>query len=185
MFFFLSLYLKGGPQLKCAYVVKHIVNVLDNHFTYECYGQVYSSVLLKHVLSVRRYQTEIPAAQWLGKFVKSFDYSSIWGHLWCNSYCCRKWTQLPDFTSWMRLFASRLIPLGKVWIQIIISNNVFSVTFSLYKKTFMIFYGSVKFFLLILKIIPNNLLNYVVYKMYCRDLNWTNCIIILIKLTQY
>lgn len=56
---------KRGPQLKSTFVVKHIINVLEDNFMFECYGQVYSSILLKHVLSVRKYLTEIPAVQWL------------------------------------------------------------------------------------------------------------------------
>lgn len=56
---------KRGPELKCTSVVKHIITVLEDSFMCECYGQVYSSVLLKYILSLRKYRTEIPAANWL------------------------------------------------------------------------------------------------------------------------
>ena len=38
----------------------------------------------------------------------------------CNGYHHRKWTQQPEFKSWMRQFAFSiaLIPLGNVWIQL-------------------------------------------------------------------
>ena len=40
---------------------------------------------------------------------------------WCNGYRSRKWTQRHEFKSWTRLIAFHiaLIPLGKVWIQLI------------------------------------------------------------------
>ena len=40
---------------------------------------------------------------------------------WCNGYRRRKWTRQHEFKSWTRLIAFRiaLIPLGKVWIQLL------------------------------------------------------------------
>ena len=40
----------------------------------------------------------------------------------CNGYRCRKWTRRHKFKSWTRLIAFRiaLIPLGKVWIQLLL-----------------------------------------------------------------
>ena len=42
------------------------------------------------------------------------------GRSWCNDYRCRKWTQLPEFKLWTRLFAFHiaLIRLVKVLIQL-------------------------------------------------------------------
>ena len=43
-----------------------------------------------------------------------------WRCLWCNVCAHRKWTWLPKFKSWTRLFVFRimLVPLGKLWIQL-------------------------------------------------------------------
>ena len=40
---------------------------------------------------------------------------------WCNGYRRRKWTRRHEFKSWTRLIAFHiaLIPLGKVWIQLL------------------------------------------------------------------
>ncbi|XP_062844079.1 serine-protein kinase ATM [Trichomycterus rosablanca] len=55
---------KRGPKLKCADLVAHVVDVLQNTFTCSAYGEDYSSILLKNVLSVRKYWCEISQQQW-------------------------------------------------------------------------------------------------------------------------
>ena len=45
----------------------------------------------------------------------------LWRCPWCNCYRPRKWTRRHEFKSWTRLIAFHiaLIPLGKVWIQLV------------------------------------------------------------------
>ena len=45
----------------------------------------------------------------------------LWRCPWCNGYRRRKWAQRHEFKSWTRLIAfyTALIPLGKVWIQLL------------------------------------------------------------------
>ena len=48
-------------------------------------------------------------------------YKTHWRCPWCNGSRRRKWTRRHEFESWTRLIAFHiaLIPLGKVWIQLI------------------------------------------------------------------
>ncbi|XP_061072259.1 serine-protein kinase ATM isoform X8 [Conger conger] len=55
---------KRGPRLKCADLLSHIVDVLGNSFCCSAYGEDYSSILLKDVLSVRKYWCEVTQQQW-------------------------------------------------------------------------------------------------------------------------
>ncbi|XP_030632937.1 serine-protein kinase ATM isoform X2 [Chanos chanos] len=55
---------KRGPKLKCAELLSHVVEVLKGSFTCSAYGEDYSSILLKDVLSVRKYWCEITQTQW-------------------------------------------------------------------------------------------------------------------------
>ncbi|XP_067889819.1 serine-protein kinase ATM isoform X3 [Heterodontus francisci] len=55
---------KRGPRLKCQDLLKHIMDTLQNKFTCAAYGADYSSILLKDILSVRKYWCEISQQQW-------------------------------------------------------------------------------------------------------------------------
>ena len=46
---------------------------------------------------------------------------------WCNGYRRRKWTRRHQFKSWTRLIAFHivLIPLRKVWIQLLVGQTGF------------------------------------------------------------
>ncbi|XP_035241866.1 serine-protein kinase ATM [Anguilla anguilla] len=55
---------KRGPRLKCGDLLAHIVDVLGGSFTSSAYGEDYSSILLKDVLSIRKYWCEITQQQW-------------------------------------------------------------------------------------------------------------------------
>ena len=64
-------------------------------------------------------------------FVKRFSeyYTKLqpfhWSCSWCNGYRRRKWTRWHEFKSWPKLitFHIALIPLGKVWIQLLKWRN--------------------------------------------------------------
>ncbi|XP_041054809.1 serine-protein kinase ATM isoform X1 [Carcharodon carcharias] len=55
---------KRGPRLKCQDLLKHIMDTLQNRFSCAAYGTDYSSILLKDILSVRKYWCEISQQQW-------------------------------------------------------------------------------------------------------------------------
>ncbi|XP_072524817.1 serine-protein kinase ATM-like, partial [Salminus brasiliensis] len=55
---------KRGPKLKCADLLAHVVEVLQSSFSCAAYGEDYSSMLLKNILSVRKYWCEISQQQW-------------------------------------------------------------------------------------------------------------------------
>ncbi|XP_068564532.1 serine-protein kinase ATM [Cebidichthys violaceus] len=55
---------KRGPRLKCGEMLKHVMDVLQNSFSCSAYGQDYSSLLVKDILSVRKYWCDIPQQQW-------------------------------------------------------------------------------------------------------------------------
>lgn len=62
--FFVQCANKRGPKLKCAYLLAHVVEVLQSSFSCAIYGEDYSSILLKNILSVRKYWCEITQQQW-------------------------------------------------------------------------------------------------------------------------
>ncbi|XP_053342610.1 serine-protein kinase ATM isoform X1 [Clarias gariepinus] len=62
--FFVRCANKRGPKLKCADLLAHVVEVLQSSFSCDAYGEDYSSVLLKNILSVRKYWCEITQQQW-------------------------------------------------------------------------------------------------------------------------
>ncbi|XP_047662626.1 serine-protein kinase ATM isoform X3 [Tachysurus fulvidraco] len=64
MKFFIRCANKRGPKLKCADLLAHVVEVLQSSFSCAAYGEDYSSILLKDVLSVRKYWCEITQQQW-------------------------------------------------------------------------------------------------------------------------
>ncbi|KAI2655981.1 Serine-protein kinase ATM [Labeo rohita] len=53
-----------GPKLKCAELISHVVDVLQSPFSCAAYGEDYSSILLKNILSVRKYWCEMSQQQW-------------------------------------------------------------------------------------------------------------------------
>ncbi|KAK2847025.1 hypothetical protein Q5P01_010024 [Channa striata] len=55
---------KRGPRLKCSELLKHVVEVLQNSYSCSAYGEDYSSLLVKDILSVRKYWCDITALQW-------------------------------------------------------------------------------------------------------------------------
>ncbi|XP_077468061.1 serine-protein kinase ATM [Stigmatopora argus] len=55
---------KRGPRLKCSELLKHVIEVLQNPYSCSAYGKDYSSLLLKEILSVRKYWCEISPQQW-------------------------------------------------------------------------------------------------------------------------
>ncbi|KAF3847994.1 hypothetical protein F7725_021022 [Dissostichus mawsoni] len=55
---------KRGPCLKCSEILKHVMDVLQNSYTCSAYGEDYSSLLVKDILSVRKYWCDIPPQQW-------------------------------------------------------------------------------------------------------------------------
>ncbi|GCB70201.1 hypothetical protein scyTo_0010722, partial [Scyliorhinus torazame] len=57
---------KRGPRLKCQDLLKHIMDTLQNRFSCAAYGTDYSSILLKDILSVRKYWCDISQQQWSG-----------------------------------------------------------------------------------------------------------------------
>ncbi|CAC5368425.1 ATM [Mytilus coruscus] len=66
---------KRGPRLKCSSLLNHIDEILQDEYMCQAYGLDYSNVLLKNVLSVRKYWTEISSTTWhnlIGIYVKMY-----------------------------------------------------------------------------------------------------------------
>lgn len=61
-------FLTGGPRLRASQLIRQITEVLRDEFMLGAYGLDYSSVLLKNVLTVRKYCSEIGEKTWHGKF---------------------------------------------------------------------------------------------------------------------
>ncbi|XP_074534953.1 serine-protein kinase ATM [Halichoeres trimaculatus] len=57
---------KRRPSLKCSELLRHVMEVLDNSYSCSAYGEDYSSILLKDILSVRKYWCDITPQQWNG-----------------------------------------------------------------------------------------------------------------------
>ncbi|XP_069003708.1 serine-protein kinase ATM [Embiotoca jacksoni] len=55
---------KRGPRLKCSELLKHVMEVLQSSYCCSAYGENYSSLLLKDILSVRKYWCDISQQQW-------------------------------------------------------------------------------------------------------------------------
>lgn len=58
----------GGPRLKCGDLLKHVTEVLQNSYSCSAYGDDYSSLLVKNILSVRKYWCDITPQQWHGQW---------------------------------------------------------------------------------------------------------------------
>ncbi|XP_057207149.1 serine-protein kinase ATM isoform X2 [Triplophysa rosa] len=81
MKFFIKCANQRGPKLKCGELMSHVVEVLQSPFSCAAYGEDYSSILLKNILSVRKYWCEMNQQQWhslldlyCGLFNKSSKY---------------------------------------------------------------------------------------------------------------
>uniref|UniRef100_A0A8C8F0W8 non-specific serine/threonine protein kinase n=1 Tax=Oncorhynchus tshawytscha TaxID=74940 RepID=A0A8C8F0W8_ONCTS len=55
---------KRGPRLNCGELLNHVMEVLRSSFSCLAYGEDYSSILLKNILSVRKYWCDITQQQW-------------------------------------------------------------------------------------------------------------------------
>ncbi|XP_041796006.1 serine-protein kinase ATM isoform X2 [Chelmon rostratus] len=55
---------KRGPRLKCSELLKHVMDVLQSSYSCSAYGEDYSSLLVKDILSVRKYWCDISPQQW-------------------------------------------------------------------------------------------------------------------------
>nr|XP_046246217.1 serine-protein kinase ATM isoform X2 [Scatophagus argus] len=55
---------KRGPHLKCSELLKHVMEILQSSYSCSAYGEDYSSLLVKDVLSVRKYWCDITPQQW-------------------------------------------------------------------------------------------------------------------------
>ncbi|XP_035535893.1 serine-protein kinase ATM isoform X1 [Morone saxatilis] len=55
---------KRGPRLKCSELLKHVMEVLQSSYSCSAFGDEYSSLLVKDILSVRKYWCDITPQQW-------------------------------------------------------------------------------------------------------------------------
>ncbi|XP_033833204.1 serine-protein kinase ATM [Periophthalmus magnuspinnatus] len=62
--FFIRYANKRGPRLKCSELLKHVMDVLQSSYSCSFYGEDYSSLLDKDILSVRKYWCDITPQQW-------------------------------------------------------------------------------------------------------------------------
>lgn len=58
----------GGPRLTCSELLKHVTEILQSSYSCAAYGEDYSSLLVKDVLSVRKYWCDITPKQWHGQW---------------------------------------------------------------------------------------------------------------------
>ncbi|KAK0156293.1 Serine-protein kinase ATM [Merluccius polli] len=62
--FFIRCANKRGPRLKCSELLRHVMEVLQSSYSCSAYGEDYSSLLVKDILSVRKYWCDITTQQW-------------------------------------------------------------------------------------------------------------------------
>ncbi|XP_019720538.1 serine-protein kinase ATM [Hippocampus comes] len=62
--FFVCYANKRGPRLKCSELLKHVIDVLQNSYSCSAFGKDYSNLLLREILSVRKYWCDITPQQW-------------------------------------------------------------------------------------------------------------------------
>ncbi|XP_022624615.1 serine-protein kinase ATM [Seriola dumerili] len=55
---------KRGPRLKCSELLRHVMEVLQSSYSCSVCGEDYSSLLVKDILSVRKYWCDIAPQQW-------------------------------------------------------------------------------------------------------------------------
>ena len=56
----------GGPKLKGVAVFTYIAESLEDKYMCSAYGQDFCSILLRNILSVRKYVVELTTQQWHG-----------------------------------------------------------------------------------------------------------------------
>ena len=54
----------GGPRLKFSELLRHVMEVLQSSYSCSAYGEEYSSLLVKDILSVRKYWCDVTTQQW-------------------------------------------------------------------------------------------------------------------------
>ena len=54
----------GGPRLKFSELLRHVMEVLQSSYSCSAYGEEYSSLLFKDILSVRKYWCDVTTQQW-------------------------------------------------------------------------------------------------------------------------
>ncbi|WAR09126.1 ATM-like protein [Mya arenaria] len=67
---------KGSPKLKGSLLFEHIKTVLMELFSCDAYGQDYCSIMLKNVLTVRKYVVELTTEELHNFFLKSKQHKS-------------------------------------------------------------------------------------------------------------
>uniref|UniRef100_A0A8C4HHC9 ATM serine/threonine kinase n=1 Tax=Dicentrarchus labrax TaxID=13489 RepID=A0A8C4HHC9_DICLA len=70
---------KRGPRLKCSELLKHVMEILQSSYSCSAFGDEYSSLLVKDILSVRKYWCDITPQQWqilLDVYCRLFNSSS-------------------------------------------------------------------------------------------------------------
>uniref|UniRef100_A0A8C7XCY9 Telomere-length maintenance and DNA damage repair domain-containing protein n=1 Tax=Oryzias sinensis TaxID=183150 RepID=A0A8C7XCY9_9TELE len=78
---------KRGPRLNCGELLKHVTEVLQSSHCCTAYGENYSSILLKDILTVRKYWCDISQKQWqsaeafLTPFLESFALSALFSRI--------------------------------------------------------------------------------------------------------
>uniref|UniRef100_A0A8C5ALW6 non-specific serine/threonine protein kinase n=1 Tax=Gadus morhua TaxID=8049 RepID=A0A8C5ALW6_GADMO len=55
---------KRGPRLQFKELLRHVMEVLQSSYSCSAYGEEYSSLLVKDVLSVRKYWCDVTTQQW-------------------------------------------------------------------------------------------------------------------------
>lgn len=60
----------GGPRLECQELLNYVVHIVKDPASCAAYGSDCSSILLKDILSVRKYWCEISQQQWPGNIFK-------------------------------------------------------------------------------------------------------------------
>lgn len=56
--------------MKCSELLKHVTEVLQSPYSCAAYGEDYSSLLLKDILSVRKYWCDMAPQQWHSESVR-------------------------------------------------------------------------------------------------------------------
>lgn len=68
VFIYLFYFQIGAPRLKCQELLNYIMDTVKDSSNGAIFGADCSNILLKDILSVRKYWCEISQQQWLGMF---------------------------------------------------------------------------------------------------------------------
>uniref|UniRef100_A0A8C5CP29 non-specific serine/threonine protein kinase n=1 Tax=Gadus morhua TaxID=8049 RepID=A0A8C5CP29_GADMO len=60
---------KRGPRLQFKELLRHVMEVLQSSYSCSAYGEEYSSLLVKDVLSVRKYWCDVTTQQWQSQWL--------------------------------------------------------------------------------------------------------------------